>query len=100
MADEATSFELLCPCCEATLVVDRATGSVIHHRAKVDPRTTESIGEVLGALDAKKQAAENLFQREMSSLKDRDRLLDEKLKEAFKRAKEQKDEKPVRDIDL
>ncbi len=41
-----------------------------------------------------------LFQREMDSMKDRDRLLHEKLREAVKRAKDMKDEKPIRPIDL
>ena len=51
-------------------------------------------------LAAKKESSEKLFEREMSSMKDRERLLDEKLAEAVRKAKESKDEKPVRPIDL
>jgi hypothetical protein len=98
--DSGSSLELLCPCCEATLVVDRATGVVIHHKPKPEAKKNESIGGILGNLEAKKESAEKLFQREMSSLKDRDRLLEEKLQEAFKRAKESKDDKPIRPFDM
>ena len=96
----ASSFDVICPCCEATLVVDRATGIVIHHQERKDPHTAGSIGEILGNLDARKEASERIFQQEMSAVKDRGRLLDEKLQEAFKRVKDSKDEKPLRDIDL
>jgi hypothetical protein len=94
------SFEVICPCCQATLMVDRATGTVLHHREHKDPSRAESISEILGSLDARKQSSEKIFQQEMSAMKDRERLLDEKLQEALRRAKEQKDQKPVRDIDL
>jgi len=98
--ENETSLEILCPCCEATIIVDRATGAIIHHAAKPEARKNESIGGILGSLEAKKESAEKLFQREMSSLKDRDRLLEEKLQEAFKRAKESKDDKPIRPFDM
>jgi hypothetical protein len=93
-------LELTCPCCEATLVVDSATGTVIHHVPKPEARKHESIGGILGTLEAKKDSAEKLFQREMASLKDRDRLLEERMQEAFKRAKESKDDKPIRPFDM
>jgi hypothetical protein len=96
----ASSFEVICPCCEATIVIDRATGAVMHHRERTDPHKAGSISEILGNLDARKESSEKIFQQEMSAMKDRERLLDEKLQEAFKRVKESKDQKPIRDIDL
>jgi hypothetical protein len=45
-------------------------------------------------LDHQKQRRESLFEQEMSSQKDRERLLEEKFKEALKRA--DKDDKPYR----
>ena len=103
MAESDTSgsrLDILCPCCGASIVIDRATGVVIHFAEKKDPRRAESIGEMLQSLDAQKSASERLFEREMSSMKDRGRLLDEKLKDAVKRSKESKDVKPIRDIDI
>ena len=28
------NFEILCPCCEATLVIDRLSGEVLLHKVK------------------------------------------------------------------
>lgn len=95
-----SKIEINCPCCEATIVVDRATGVVLHHTEKKDPNKAGSIAEIMQDLAAKKESSAKLFEREMSSMKDRERLLDEKLQEAFKRAKESKDEKPLKPIDL
>lgn len=95
-----SKIEIICPCCEATIVVDRATGVVLHHAEKKDPARAGSIAEIMQGLAAKKESSERLFDREMSSMKDRERLLDEKLQEAVRRAKESKDEKPIRPIDL
>ena len=97
---EESSIEITCPCCEAVISVDRVTGTVLHHRMKAEAKSSESIGDILSGLSAKKTSAEKLFAQEMSAQKDRGRLLDEKLQEALKRAKESKDEKPLRPIDL
>lgn len=93
-------LEITCPCCEARILVDRATGTIIRHDAKPDAKGSGSIADILQGLASKKASSESLFQREMDSMKDRDRLLDEKLQEAVKRAKDMKDEKPIRPIDL
>jgi hypothetical protein len=95
-----TRLEILCPCCEATILVDRATGVVISHAERKDPNRAGSIAEIMQGLAAKKESSEKLFEREMSSMKDRERILDEKMQEALKRAKESKDEKPLKPIDL
>jgi hypothetical protein len=102
MSDEPKnmSFEVQCPCCEAAITIDRATGAVLHHREKGGDKRSESIGDILSGLTAKKESAEKLFEQEMSAVKDRGRLLDEKLQEALKRARETKDEKFIRPIDL
>jgi hypothetical protein len=100
-SDASTSrLEVTCPCCQATILVDRATGVIISHEAKKEPKGSGSIAEIMQDLAAKKESSEKLFAREMSSMKDRERLLDEKLQEALRKAKESKDEKPIRPIDL
>ena len=30
----AKNFEILCPCCQATIVIDRLSGEVLLHKAK------------------------------------------------------------------
>ena len=91
-----------CPVCEAQLVVDAATGEILSHREKkTPPAQGKDFETLLSDLDKSKVEAEELFEREMSAMKDRDRLLEEKFKEALKRAEESpEDEPPPRPFDL
>lgn len=96
-----STLEVTCPCCGAALTVDVATGSVVFHVAKkvADPKA--SFDDLLGDLAKKKVERDKVFEKEMGSQKDRERLLDEKFEKAKKDAEERKDEsRPLRDIDL
>jgi len=91
-------FTLICPCCEATLTVDALTGAIISHEEK--KKVLGSFEDLKGELSKKKELREQIFSQEMSSVKDRERLLDEKFKEALKRADTDSD-KPFRNpLDL
>ncbi len=92
MADN-TRFTIICPCCESTLTIDAQTGALISHEEKARP--VASFDEMLKGLDKQKQQREQIFAQELGSLKDRERLLEEKFKEAMKRAEKEKD-KPYR----
>ena len=96
---ESSKFTLICPCCEATLTVDAQTGALLAHEEKAKPLA--SFDEMVKGLDKQKQMREQIFAQELSSMKDRDRILEEKFQEAMKRAEKDKD-KPYRnplDID-
>lgn len=82
-------FSIICPCCEATLVIDAQTGAVLSHEEK--KKVLGSFEDLQGALDKQKELREQLFAQEMSSQKDRERILEEKFKEAMKRAGDDKD---------
>ena len=77
-------FSITCPCCDATLTIDAATGALIAHEEK--KKIHGSFDDLRGELSKKKELREQIFSQEMSSMKDRERLLDEKFKEALKRA--------------
>ncbi len=77
-------FSITCPCCDATLTIDAATGALIAHEEK--KKVHGSFDDLRGELSKKKELREQIFAQEMSSMKDRERLLDEKFKEALKRA--------------
>src|SRR5947209_20284334 len=97
MAD-TTRFTLICPCCEATLTIDAQTGAIISHEEKAKP--TASFDEMLKGLDKQKQQREQIFQQELGSLKDRERLLEEKFREAMKRAEKDKDKPFINPLDV
>jgi hypothetical protein len=77
-------FTIVCPCCEATLNVDAETGALLSHEEKTKP--LGSFEDMVKDLDKQKQTREQIFAQEMSSHKDRGRLLEEKFQEAKKRA--------------
>ncbi len=81
----ADSIEIICPCCEATLVADRSTGEVLLHRAKVVKRHG-SLESMVSELESKKSEISKRFQKEMDSQKDRGRILDARFREALERA--------------
>jgi len=94
----AKNFEITCPCCEATIVVDRVSGEVLLHKAK-EVRTTGSLESMVAGLETQKSEAAKRFDRQIESQKDRARILEEKFKEALERA-EKSDEKYVNPMDM
>ena len=97
MSDSTRRLNLNCPDCGSELVVDAATGEVLsHRRAKQPPGGGKSFDALLEGLGQEKARAEDIFQREVAALKDRERLLDEKFKEALRRAEEEPDSGPPR----
>ena len=91
-----------CPDCGSDLVVDAATGEVLsHRRPKQPPAGGKDLESLLQGLEHDKARAEDVFQREVAAMKDRDRLLEEKFREALRRAEEEPDEgRPPRPFDL
>jgi len=77
-------FNITCPCCEAVLTVDASTGAVLGQQEK--KKVLGSFEDLQGELDKQKELRTQIFAQEMSSMKDRERLLEEKFKEAMKRA--------------
>ncbi len=94
MAD-TSRFTIICPCCEAAMTIDAQTGAIISHEDKARP--IASFDEMVKGLDKQKQVREQIFAQELSSMKDRDRILEEKFQEAMKRADKDKD-KPYRNL--
>ena len=78
------TFTIVCPCCEATLAIDASTGAIISHEEKARPLA--SFDEMVKGLDKQKQVREQIFAQELSSMKDRDRILEEKFQAAKKKA--------------
>jgi hypothetical protein len=75
------------------MTIDSQTGAVISHEEKTKPLA--SFEDMVKGLDKQKQVREQIFSQELSSMKDRERLLEEKFQEAMKRAEKDKD-KPYR----
>lgn len=94
----ATNFEITCPCCDATIVIDRISGEVLLHKAK-EVKVSGSLESMVAGLETQKSEAARRFEKNLESQKDRARILEEKFKEALNRA-EKSNEKHVNPMDL
>ncbi|HEY0385068.1 MAG TPA: hypothetical protein VGC64_03620, partial [Pyrinomonadaceae bacterium] len=95
---ETTRFTVICPCCESNLTIDAQTGALISHEEKAKP--VASFDEMLKGLDKQKQMRDQIFQQELGSQKDRERLLEEKFRDAMKRAEKDKDKPYINPLDI
>jgi hypothetical protein len=95
---DTSRFTIICPCCESKLTIDAQTGSMISHEEKTRPLA--SFDEMVKGLDKQKQVREQIFAQELNSMKDRDRILEEKFQEAMKRAEKEKDKPYLNPLDL
>jgi len=92
------NFEVVCPCCESTLVIDRVSGEILLHKQK-EKKSGLSLEAMVSGLEAQKSEAEKRFDQQIESQKDRARLLEERFKEAMRKAGES-DEKYVNPMDM
>jgi hypothetical protein len=77
-------FSIKCPCCEASILVDAKTGAIISFEEK--KKVLGSFEDLKGELSKQAEHRDQIFAQEMSSMKDRERLLEEKFQEVLKRA--------------
>jgi len=82
--NDSSRFTIICPCCESTLIIDADTGALLSHDEK--HKTLGSFEDMVKDLDKQKLTREQIFAQEMSSHRDRGRLLEEKFQEAKKKA--------------
>ncbi len=95
--NDTRKITVTCPECGSDLSVDAATGEVLSHRVpKRPPAGGKSFDSLLAGVDRDRARAEDTFERARAAERDRDRLLEEKFREAVKRAEEEPDEGPPR----
>ncbi len=91
-------ISIICPCCEAKINIDAATGAILSHEEK--KKIVGSFEDLLSQQNKQKELREQLFSQEQVAQKDRSRILDEKFREAMKHADDD-DAEPYRNpLDL
>jgi len=94
MATHDEQAKITCPCCQATLVLDRETLHILYvteHREKAGGASFE---QALKELKEKEKQMTSRFQQAVSEEKQRKALLDKKFRELQKRAAEHPDDEP------
>ncbi len=99
MAKLQTEFEITCPCCQATLVVDADLRRVVRH---TDPERADKpqLDDAHRILADAKARRESLFEQSVQSERTRGDALSKRFEEALKQAREEPITKPSRDFDL
>jgi hypothetical protein len=93
-------FEVVCPCCGATLTVDANLGKVLFHQAPPRQDAGPDLDFAAQLLKKEAERREALFRQSADDHKMSSELLDRKFREAFEKTKDQPTTKPVRDFDL
>jgi hypothetical protein len=99
MAKLKSELEILCPCCQSTLIIDTNLGRVISHKEpeRADKPELSEAERILAEQAARREA---MFQQSVDSEKTRGDALSKRFEEALRQAREEPVTKPLRDFDL
>jgi hypothetical protein len=94
-----TEFEVICPCCRSTLVIDEGLKRVVRHvePERADKPKLDEAHQILADAKARRDA---LFEQAVESEKTRGDALSKRFEEALKQARTEPITKPSRDFDL
>ena len=75
--------------------VDASTGKILSHQpSREKAKPAKDFDSLLAGIDDAKARADEIFQQEVRAIRDRDRLMEEKFREAMERVDEVDDGKP------
>jgi len=99
MARLKSELEVICPCCQATLVIDLNLGRVISHHEpeRADKPELSEAQRILAEQAARREA---IFQQSVADEKTRGDALSRRFEEALRQAHDEPITKPTRDFDL
>ena len=99
MARLKSELEVVCPCCNTTLVIDLNLGRVVsHHEPERGNKPELSEAHRLLAEEAARR--ESIFQQSVQAEKKRGDDLSRRFEEALNQARQEPITKPTRDFDL
>ena len=100
MATNDEQAKIVCPCCKATLVVDRETLGILYFTEHREKAGGASFEQALHELKEREKQMSSRFQQAMAEEKQRRALLDKKFKELQKQAASKPNERPLRPFDF
>lgn len=94
-------FEVLCPCCGATLKVDAETQVVLHHREPEKKPVIEDLQAAVQGLKGEAARRNDIFDKSFAAHLSGDKVREKRFEELLKQAKEDKSgAPPKRPFDL
>ena len=99
MAKLQTEYDVTCPCCGATLIIDSGLKRVVRHEEAERPGKPK-LDDVHRILADEKARRDQLFEQSVQSERTRGDALSKRFEEALKQASQEPVTKPSRDFDL
>jgi uncharacterized Zn finger protein (UPF0148 family) len=99
MARLKSELEVVCPCCQTTLVIDLNLGRVVSH-AEPERANKPELSDAQRILADEAARRESIFQQSVDNEKTRGDALSRRFEEALKQARQEPITKPTRDFDL
>ena len=99
MARLKSELEVVCPCCQATLVIDLNLGRVVSHNEPERGNKPE-LSDAHRLLAEEAARREAIFEQSVNAEKTRGDSLSRRFEEALKQANQEPITKPTRDFDL
>ena len=97
---DGENLNVVCPCCQAKLVVDPMFGAVLSHEAPVKPGPDVDLTKADNILNEQQRQREDKFADSWFKESNKEDILAKKFEEAMKKAKDAPAGKPIRDFDL
>jgi hypothetical protein len=94
-----SEIELICPCCDATLVFDANLGRIVSHK-EPDRGNKPELGDAQRILADEAARREAMFNQSVDAEKTRGDALSRRFDEALRQAREEPVARPMRDFDL
>jgi hypothetical protein len=94
-----SEFDVACPCCQATLVVDANLRRVVRHEEPVRGDRPE-LSDAQRILAEEAARRESIFQQSVAAERTRGDALSKRFEEALRQARQEPITKPTRDFDL
>jgi Zn-finger nucleic acid-binding protein len=97
---DGENLNVVCPCCQAKLVVDPTFGAVLSHEAPVKAGPNVDLTDAQKILAEQNRQREDKFADSWFKESNKEDILAKKFEEAMKKAKDAPPGKPIRDFDL
>ena len=99
MARLKSEIEVVCPCCQTTLVIDPNLGRVVSHH-EPERGSKPELSEAHRILREEAERRDAIFQQSVDSERTRGDALSRRFEEALQKARDEPVSKPTRDWDL
>ncbi len=93
------TFILTCPCCHGRLTIDPKLEAVVAHEPPPRAKSGLGLGEAISSLEGEAAKREERFRDQMKAEQNKSKVLDAKLQQALKKAKDDPT-KPLNPMDL